>query len=307
MSPAGYFVEVLASPFTCFDATNYAALVIVDSEDEFYPQVTLSAGSPVIYCAAYEQSHCRRKLQPTEKRYLSWVAMARTHLSEPSVKFGEKGSHETTYVCACVRVMGLVSGSLAFALSVALLVAPSGAAAEADDAPSTSLTSCSPRAACVSTSALSAPRSYMAPWLFGPLSQDSAFKRLARELDDLGATVVQSDESAGVIVAEVPYDGGRDVDDVQFVFREGGVLLFRSQARRSLPDAPFCFIPGCVNGPRNRDRMAALRDTLGWQQQETDEDKEWVQILFSQGVSKDDVEGQDEGQRERSNWELGGW
>jgi membrane-bound transcription factor site-1 protease len=34
----GYFLEVLASPLTCFDATNYGALMIVDSEDEFYPE-----------------------------------------------------------------------------------------------------------------------------------------------------------------------------------------------------------------------------------------------------------------------------
>ena len=35
---AGYFLEVLASPLTCFDAKNYGALMIVDSEDEFYPE-----------------------------------------------------------------------------------------------------------------------------------------------------------------------------------------------------------------------------------------------------------------------------
>jgi len=35
---SGYFLEVLASPLTCFDAKNYGALMIVDSEDEFYPE-----------------------------------------------------------------------------------------------------------------------------------------------------------------------------------------------------------------------------------------------------------------------------
>ncbi|KAL4525136.1 hypothetical protein Ndes2526A_g07218 [Nannochloris sp. 'desiccata'] len=35
---SGYFLEVLASPLTCFDAENYGALMIVDSEDEFYPE-----------------------------------------------------------------------------------------------------------------------------------------------------------------------------------------------------------------------------------------------------------------------------
>eukprot|EP00887_Chlorella_sp_A99_P005260 scaffold1.g5260.t1 len=33
---AGYFLEVLASPATCFDAAQYTALLVVDSEDEFY-------------------------------------------------------------------------------------------------------------------------------------------------------------------------------------------------------------------------------------------------------------------------------
>ncbi|GMH39212.1 hypothetical protein BSKO_07110 [Bryopsis sp. KO-2023] len=33
-----YFLEILGSPFTCFDAKQYGALLIVDSEDEFYPE-----------------------------------------------------------------------------------------------------------------------------------------------------------------------------------------------------------------------------------------------------------------------------
>lgn len=34
----GYFLEVLSSPLTCFDASEYGALMIVDSEEEFYPE-----------------------------------------------------------------------------------------------------------------------------------------------------------------------------------------------------------------------------------------------------------------------------
>lgn len=34
----GYFLEVLASPATCFNASHYGSLLIVDSEDEFYPE-----------------------------------------------------------------------------------------------------------------------------------------------------------------------------------------------------------------------------------------------------------------------------
>ena len=35
---AGYFVEVLGSPLTCMDASQYGALLLVDLEDEFFPQ-----------------------------------------------------------------------------------------------------------------------------------------------------------------------------------------------------------------------------------------------------------------------------
>lgn len=34
----GFFLEVLASPATCFNASHYAALLLVDSEDEFYAE-----------------------------------------------------------------------------------------------------------------------------------------------------------------------------------------------------------------------------------------------------------------------------
>ena len=35
----GYYVEILSSPLTCFDANQYGALMIVDSEEEWYPEV----------------------------------------------------------------------------------------------------------------------------------------------------------------------------------------------------------------------------------------------------------------------------
>uniref|UniRef100_A0A6I8S805 Membrane-bound transcription factor site-1 protease n=1 Tax=Xenopus tropicalis TaxID=8364 RepID=A0A6I8S805_XENTR len=34
----GYFVEVLGAPFTCFDASQYGTLLLVDSEEEFFPE-----------------------------------------------------------------------------------------------------------------------------------------------------------------------------------------------------------------------------------------------------------------------------
>lgn len=35
---SGYFVEVLGSPFTCFDASQYGTLLIVDAEEEYFPE-----------------------------------------------------------------------------------------------------------------------------------------------------------------------------------------------------------------------------------------------------------------------------
>lgn len=35
---AGYYLEVLGHPFTCFDARNYGTLLIVDTEEEFFPE-----------------------------------------------------------------------------------------------------------------------------------------------------------------------------------------------------------------------------------------------------------------------------
>jgi hypothetical protein len=33
-------VEILGSPLTCFDATQYAAVLIVDAEEEYYPEAS---------------------------------------------------------------------------------------------------------------------------------------------------------------------------------------------------------------------------------------------------------------------------
>ena len=37
-SDEGFFLEVLASPATCFNASLYGSLLVVDSEDEWYPE-----------------------------------------------------------------------------------------------------------------------------------------------------------------------------------------------------------------------------------------------------------------------------
>ena len=35
---AGYYVEMLGSPFTCFDANLYHAVLLVDAEEEYHPE-----------------------------------------------------------------------------------------------------------------------------------------------------------------------------------------------------------------------------------------------------------------------------
>jgi hypothetical protein len=65
-----------------------------------------------------------------------------------------------------------------------------------------------------------------------------------------------------------------------FEFREGGVVLFWAHGQGAAAPPPFCFVPGCISGPRQRDRMQALGQRLGWLPFETDEDKKWTPILF---------------------------
>lgn len=34
----GYYLDVLGHPLTCFDASDYGTLLLVDTEDEFFPE-----------------------------------------------------------------------------------------------------------------------------------------------------------------------------------------------------------------------------------------------------------------------------
>lgn len=34
----GYYLDVLGHPLTCFDAADYGTLLLVDTEDEFFPE-----------------------------------------------------------------------------------------------------------------------------------------------------------------------------------------------------------------------------------------------------------------------------
>ena len=35
---SGFFVEVLGQPFSCYNASNYGTLMIVDAEEEYFPE-----------------------------------------------------------------------------------------------------------------------------------------------------------------------------------------------------------------------------------------------------------------------------
>ncbi|KAJ9516324.1 hypothetical protein QJQ45_001051 [Haematococcus lacustris] len=77
-----------------------------------------------------------------------------------------------------------------------------------------------------------------------------------------------------------------EVDEMEFVFRDT-LILFRSEAvdgGLGGPDPAFCWVTNCVSGPRQRARLEALRDALGWSVQETDEDKRGALILASESV-----------------------
>ena len=47
MRAQNYYVEVLGEPFTCFDAKNYGTLLIVDPEEEYFPEEVRSSCSVV--------------------------------------------------------------------------------------------------------------------------------------------------------------------------------------------------------------------------------------------------------------------
>ena len=38
----GFYIEVLGTPFTCFDAENYGTLLIIDPEEEYFDEGTFS-------------------------------------------------------------------------------------------------------------------------------------------------------------------------------------------------------------------------------------------------------------------------
>lgn len=140
------------------------------------------------------------------------------------------------------------------------------------------LRGCSGTNPCVSTSAFQSPSRFLPPWTYIGDQKEEYFN-LRASLIRMGAQVVAEDGER-YIYATLEYDGPEDTDDLEFLFTRGKIVCFRSVSRKSVPDPPFCWWKGCINGPRNRGRLEAIRDDLGWTPLETDEEKEWVPLLL---------------------------
>jgi hypothetical protein len=199
------------------------------------------------------------------------------------------------------------------------LAQPGRAAAAAAIQTPSGIAACKARTSCVSTASFLSPSNYLPPWLYPkdkasamrcapgwrrgalancvqqqrsrmraereqPLGQrrrpPTALRRaLLDQLQQQGAASISSEPSTGLVTAQLRSNWGAD-DQLRFVFRGDGVVLFSSSSAGNQADPPFCLTPGCISGPGNRGRLEALRDALGWSNLETDEDKEWVQILL---------------------------
>lgn len=112
------------------------------------------------------------------------------------------------------------------------------------------------------------------------LSRAQAYSKLRSRLVERNATVTV-DEPGHYLQARIPYGKGVDVDVGEFLFVEDAdIVVYRDSSVVNTPDPPGCMKFGCINGPRNRGRMDALRDASGFLSYETDEEKTWVPLLL---------------------------
>lgn len=75
----GYYVEVLGQPYTCFNASNYGTLLIVDPEEEFFPdEITkiktdiLDYDLSVIIFADWYNTSVMRKIKFYDENTRQW-------------------------------------------------------------------------------------------------------------------------------------------------------------------------------------------------------------------------------------------
>ncbi|XP_013785055.1 membrane-bound transcription factor site-1 protease-like [Limulus polyphemus] len=75
---SGYYVEVLGSPLTCFDASQYGALLLVDSEEEYFPEEIaklkrdVDAGLSLIVFADWYNVSVMRKVKFYDENTRQW-------------------------------------------------------------------------------------------------------------------------------------------------------------------------------------------------------------------------------------------
>lgn len=76
---AGYYVEVLGEPFTCFNASNYGTLLIVDPEEEYFSEEieklkrdVLELDLSVIVFADWYNTSVMRKLRFYDENTRQW-------------------------------------------------------------------------------------------------------------------------------------------------------------------------------------------------------------------------------------------
>ncbi|XP_057390005.1 membrane-bound transcription factor site-1 protease isoform X2 [Balaenoptera acutorostrata] len=74
----GYFVEVLGSPFTCFDANQYGTLLMVDSEEEYFPEEVaklrrdVDSGLSLIVFSDWYNTSVMRKVKFYDENTRQW-------------------------------------------------------------------------------------------------------------------------------------------------------------------------------------------------------------------------------------------
>nr|XP_023028172.1 membrane-bound transcription factor site-1 protease [Leptinotarsa decemlineata] len=75
---SGYYVEVLGSPYTCFDASKYGTLLIVDPEEEFFPEEIMKlkrdvdAGLSIIVFADWYNVTVMKKVKFYDENTRQW-------------------------------------------------------------------------------------------------------------------------------------------------------------------------------------------------------------------------------------------
>lgn len=117
---AGYYVEVLGSSFTCFDASQYGSLLIVDPEEEYFPEEIaklkrdVDAGLSVIIFADWYNVTVMRKVKFYDENTRQWwmpdtggsnVPALNDLLASWGIEFGDRvfeggfklGDHDMVY------------------------------------------------------------------------------------------------------------------------------------------------------------------------------------------------------------------